>query len=170
MPKRDGGGRGGAAGDYEVGFGRPPRHSQFKPGQSGNPRGRPRQPKGVSQMLRETVSRPITITENGRPKRVTWLEALFMQTAKSALQGDGKAIDRMMRLLPTIQAAFAEGEGGRGGAGDSPTGGARGADSAFDSNTDRELLAFFADQIARGELSFGDAPTGPSQSAEEDEP
>ena len=93
---------------YQVGYGRPPRHTRFKPGQSGNPKGRPRQPKSVGQMLRETVSRPITLTENGRRKTVTWLEALFMQTAKAALQGDTKATDRMMRLLPAIQAAFAE--------------------------------------------------------------
>ena len=33
-----------AEGDYEVGYGKPPKHSRFKPGQSGNPKGRPRVP------------------------------------------------------------------------------------------------------------------------------
>lgn len=149
-----------AQGDYEVGYGRPPRHTQFQPGQSGNPRGRPKQLKSVSQMLRETVSRPITITENGRRKRVTWLEALFAQIGKAALQGDAKAIDRMIRLLPAIQAAFAEEEGGRTG-GPGPGGELKDSSPAsFDSAADRELLRFFADQIARGELSFDEPVSG----------
>jgi hypothetical protein len=105
-------------------------------------------------MLRETVSRPITITENGRRKRVTWLEALFAQIGKAALQGDAKAIDRMIRLLPAIQAAFAEGEGAPSAGQGSDSDARNGLRAAFDSTADRELLKFFAEQISRGELSF----------------
>ena len=49
--------------DYEIGYGRPPKQTRFKPGQSGNPKGRPRGRKNVHTILEETLYRPVTITE-----------------------------------------------------------------------------------------------------------
>ena len=65
--------------DYEVGYGRPPKASQFKPGQSGNPRGRPRAVKNVGTMLEEVFFRKIPITENGKRREVTMVEAILRQ-------------------------------------------------------------------------------------------
>jgi hypothetical protein len=42
-------------GDYEVGYGKPPRHTRFVKGQSGNPRGQPNGPKNVMTMVYETL-------------------------------------------------------------------------------------------------------------------
>ena len=40
---------------YEVGYGRPPQHTQFRPGQSGNPAGRR---KGVRNLADRRASAP----------------------------------------------------------------------------------------------------------------
>ena len=42
--------------DYEIGYGRPPKHTQFKKGQSGNPEGRPKGIKSLSTELDDELS------------------------------------------------------------------------------------------------------------------
>lgn len=86
----------------EVGYGRPPRSRQFKKGQSGNPKGRPKATKNVGTMLRETLMRPIPISENGKRSKITALEAFFRQTLRSALEGDSRASDKLLKLLPML--------------------------------------------------------------------
>ena len=49
-----------------VGYGRPPTHSRFQPGRSGNPRGRPPGVKSLSDIVRKIVRQKVTVTENGR--------------------------------------------------------------------------------------------------------
>ena len=47
-------------GPFEVGFGRPPRSTRFKPGQSGNPNGRPRGAKNFAIAIgQELVARVV---------------------------------------------------------------------------------------------------------------
>ncbi len=91
---------------YEVGYGKPPKDTRFKKGRSGNPRGRPKSSKNVETMLRETLLRPITISENGKRKTITALEAFFRRTLKSSLEGDSRASDKLLKLLPILQAAL----------------------------------------------------------------
>ena len=107
--------------DYEVGYGKPPKHSQFKKGRSGNPKGRPRGDKNVGTMVRETFLRKIPITENGKQKKVSILEALLRQMVNAALKGEARQLDRVMKLLPVLEveiarqkAAGPEGAGGEG--------------------------------------------------------
>ena len=50
---------------YDVGFGKPPKNSRFKPGQSGNPKGRPKGAKGLRTELKEELSERISVTEGG---------------------------------------------------------------------------------------------------------
>lgn len=92
--------------DYAVGFGKPPKHSRFKKGQSGNPKGRPKASKNVDKMLRDTLLRMVTISENGKKRKITALEAFFRQTLKGALEGDARAADKLLKLLPTLQNAL----------------------------------------------------------------
>jgi hypothetical protein len=88
--------------DYEVGYGRPPRSGQFKPGQSGNPKGRPPKNKDIQTIIKDTLFSPMSIRENGRARTVPKLEAFTMLMMKEALRGDAAAANRLLRLLPLV--------------------------------------------------------------------
>ena len=84
--------------DYEVGDRRPPKHTRFKPGVSGNPKGRPKGSVNlrttVTQQLRETV----TVTRNGRPVKMRKCDLIARQIVDAAAKGDLKAAVLAMRL------------------------------------------------------------------------
>src|SRR5690348_17195475 len=61
-------------GDYEVGYGKPPLHTRFKQGRSGNPRGRSRDGKNLSTLLNEALNEPVVVTENSGLKRISKLK------------------------------------------------------------------------------------------------
>jgi hypothetical protein len=56
---------------------KPPKHTQFKKGQSGNPRGHPRGAKNLATVLGEVLDEKVTITENGRRRTITKAEAML---------------------------------------------------------------------------------------------
>src|SRR4051812_6036920 len=86
-------------GDYEVGFSKPPKRSQFKPGESGNPRGRPKGRKGLSALLQAELQTPIKVTtEDGKTKRMTKLQAIVKRLVNALLKGDPKALALFARL------------------------------------------------------------------------
>src|SRR3954467_14740458 len=76
---------------YEVGYKRPPRRSQFKPGQSGNPRGRPKGRKNEDTILDEILHRKLPMRDRGRIREVPIIEAIFLKFTEAALRGDPKA-------------------------------------------------------------------------------
>ncbi len=88
--------------DYDVGYGKPPEHSRFKKGQSGNPRGRAKGSKNLATVLSETLDETVTVTENGRRRKISKREALAKQLVNRAAQGDAKTIQICLRLLGQI--------------------------------------------------------------------
>jgi hypothetical protein len=72
---------------YEVGYRRPPRHTQFKKGQSGNPKGRPKGSKNFDSMVAHELSEEMDIRENGRLKRMSKLRLSAKQVANGAAAG-----------------------------------------------------------------------------------
>lgn len=84
--------------DYEVGYKKPPAHTRFQKGHSGNPSGRPKGSKNLATALEEELNRRITITEGGRTRTITKLEAAAKQLANQAAKGEPKALQMLMNL------------------------------------------------------------------------
>jgi hypothetical protein len=78
--------------DYEVGYGKPPKKSQFQKGVSGNPTGRPKKPVDFDQQLLQEANLPFVFTENGRPIRITKQRVAIRQLMHKAMKGDVNAI------------------------------------------------------------------------------
>ncbi len=89
----------------EVGYGRPPKHTQFQKGVSGNPRGRPKGALSLSAIVKRTLKEKVVINENGVRKTVTKLEAAVKQVANKSASGDLLA---MRQLTPLAVAAEIE--------------------------------------------------------------
>jgi hypothetical protein len=79
-------------GDEEVGYGKPPRAYQFKPGQSGHKAGRPKGSKNEETILRELLQHKVRITENGKVRKITFLEAILRKVAEDCLRGNIKSV------------------------------------------------------------------------------
>ena len=77
--------------DYSVGYGRPPTAMRFKPGHSGNPKGRPKGSKNFSTHFEEELSQQVTLVENGKRRRMTKRQALAKQLTNKALSNDARA-------------------------------------------------------------------------------
>ena len=91
--------------DYQVGYGRPPKEGQFVKGQSGNPKGRPTGSKNMASMFNNIAREMITVTENGRSRTMTRLEAVLHRTINLALSGDSRAIRDVLRLSAHYEVA-----------------------------------------------------------------
>jgi hypothetical protein len=90
--------------NYVVGKGRPPLSTRWKPGQSGNFKGRPRGAKNMMSYFRQELNRKIVIKEGGRVRKVTSREAIAMTATNLALKGDPKFIPVMMAVDREVSA------------------------------------------------------------------
>src|SRR5262245_17518328 len=86
------------AGDYLVGYGKPPVATRFKPGQSGNPRGRPKGHRNFRTVVDEMLNERVTIREGDRRRVVTKREALIRSHINNALRGDWKAVISVINI------------------------------------------------------------------------
>ena len=87
--------------DYEIGYGKPPEHTRFKMGESGNPKGRPTGSKNFSTDVKEALQTPVRVNSGGRSGTVSTQEATLMRLREKALKGDARALDRMIELART---------------------------------------------------------------------
>jgi hypothetical protein len=84
---------------YTVGYGRPPREHQFKPKQSGNPKGRPKGVKNLRTDLEEELAERVELTEGGRLRKLTKQRALIKAQVNRGIARDARAADRIFDLL-----------------------------------------------------------------------
>ncbi len=84
--------------DYEVGYGKPPKHSRFSKGQSGNARGRKKGSRNFQTDLEEVLEARVSIKENGHARKVTSQQAALRRLREKALAGDPRALDRLLTL------------------------------------------------------------------------
>jgi hypothetical protein len=80
-----------ASDDNDVGYGKPPQANQFKPGQSGNPKGRPAGAKSEATILQDLLQHKIGLTERGKTRRITLHEAILRRIAEDCLKGNTKS-------------------------------------------------------------------------------
>src|SRR5689334_23184140 len=77
---------------YVVGRGRPPEHSRFKPGQSGNLSGRPRRRPSPQSVLNSVLAGYVDLREGAKTKRITKYRAIFEMAVNKALKGNGPCL------------------------------------------------------------------------------
>ena len=81
---------------------RPPRKGQFKSGQSGNPRGRPKGSRNIRTYVQRLLDAPILVNENGKTRRMPRGEAIAIQLVNMAAKGDPKGLAAVMSSDPRL--------------------------------------------------------------------
>jgi Family of unknown function (DUF5681) len=87
---------------YQVGYGRPPKSTQFKPGQSGNPRGRAAMSGNVWNEARLAFAEPMRMKQGRVTKKVPMAEAYVRKRVSDAIRGDWRAFNWILRQLEKI--------------------------------------------------------------------
>ena len=82
--------------DYEVGYGKPPQHTRFAKGQSGNPRGRPPGAKSFTTLLDEALNERVLVAENGGRRKVSKRQAIVTQLVNRAATADFRAMKMLL--------------------------------------------------------------------------
>jgi hypothetical protein len=83
---------------YPVGYKRPPEHTRFRPGQSGNPSGRPRNSKNLKTLLHTILNEQISLQDGAKSRKVSKAEAIMRRLIVGALKGDARDLHALFRL------------------------------------------------------------------------
>ena len=87
----------------DVGYRRPPKGHQFKPGKSGNPKGRPKGRLNITSELKRELANQITVRENGQPRKISKRTALLKSLIAKGLGGDVKAISSIVEMVVKLE-------------------------------------------------------------------
>ncbi|MDE2133249.1 MAG: hypothetical protein KGJ49_01465 [Alphaproteobacteria bacterium] len=91
---------------YDVGYGKPPKDRQFKPGQSGNPNGtRKKKSPAMASIMQAAFAERVRIRVNGKSKTVTRKELMIEQLVAKTLKSDRRALKRLLKLRDYVEAA-----------------------------------------------------------------
>ncbi len=82
--------------DYEVGYCRPPKHGQIKPGEVRNKRGKARGTRSLKSDVREILNMPVPLSDPGKKRKVTTRKAALLKLREKALKGDSRSLDRLL--------------------------------------------------------------------------
>jgi hypothetical protein len=91
------------AGDYAVGYRKPPRHAGFQKGRSGNPKGRPKGSKNLATLLNQALDETVMVTEDGRRCRVTKREQVITQLVNKSAAADLRAIKQLTDIVQRVE-------------------------------------------------------------------
>ena len=89
--------------DYEVGYGKPPKKNQFKKGQSGNPKGRPKKSRNRSALMEEELNQQIKVKEGNKTITMSKSEAVVKQLINKGIKGDLRAVKIVLDHLQDIE-------------------------------------------------------------------
>jgi hypothetical protein len=84
--------------DYTVGYKKPPQHSRFRAGQSGNPAGRKKGVRNLASDVQRTLKVPVKVSEGGRSRKVSTQAGILMVLREKALKGDARSLERLLEL------------------------------------------------------------------------
>ena len=87
---------------YDVGYGKPPTHSRFRLGQSGNPRGRPKGSKNIRKAVEQIFTTKLTVREGGVIRRITKTEAVLLTQLSQALKGSQRAAQSVVATVKEL--------------------------------------------------------------------
>jgi hypothetical protein len=87
----------------KVGRGNPPKHTQFRKGTTGNPKGRPKGSKNLSTYLMEAARDQVSATVGGKTRKISKIQATAMQLATKAAGGDQAAIGKFLDWMDEIE-------------------------------------------------------------------
>ena len=94
--------RGRPPGDYEVGYGKPPVHSRFKPGQSGRTTGKSKPAPSLKTDLQEALLERVPVTMGGKVIKTTMQQLLVRTALAKAVKGDMRATSLILQLMDRI--------------------------------------------------------------------
>lgn len=104
-----------ATGDYAVGYQRPPRATQFKPGQSGNPKGRSKAARAMNSIVRDNLTQKVTVRTANGTRRISRIDAVVQKTIELAMKGNTRALTELLKLysvaVPEAKADHDDGVG-----------------------------------------------------------
>lgn len=86
----------------DVGYKKPPRHSRWQKGQSGNPKGRAKGQRNLKSDLQAELQERIMVSEGGELKRITRQRALVKSTLTRAIGGDPRATAEILNLVQRL--------------------------------------------------------------------
>ena len=101
--------------EYRVGPGRPPKEHQFKPGQSGNPKGARRKPRSIAPDLKalfeRALSAKVTLRQGEQERIITKAAAGIEQLVNQFAKGDRHARRDLLTLAATLGVDLVAGQG-----------------------------------------------------------
>ena len=83
---------------YEIGYCRPPEHTRFQPGKSGNPSGRPKGAQNFKTLFEKILKEQIPLREGEVTKKISKAEAIMRRLIIGALKGDSRDLHALFRL------------------------------------------------------------------------
>ena len=95
---------------YQVGYKRPPLHTRFPPGQSGNPKGRPKGTPNHKTTICKVMNEKVTLREGGKIRRVTKLEAILQSQTNKGMKGDARSAGMVINVMAKVGLLDDEGE------------------------------------------------------------
>jgi hypothetical protein len=88
--------------EYAVGYRRPPLHTRFQPGRSGNPSGRPKGSPNLKSILEQVLKEQISLREGNVAKKITKAEAIIRGLVIGAMKSDSRSQATLFRLVEQI--------------------------------------------------------------------
>jgi Family of unknown function (DUF5681) len=85
-----------------VGYGRPPVHTRFKPGKSGNPKGRPKNSRNLRTIIQDALTQKVVLRHGQGKRSITKLEGIVLRQVEGALKGNDKAALAALKMAAQV--------------------------------------------------------------------